>query len=101
MSAEEFQVDLDHLDEVVIRLSALACFVSEQLDTIDDKVATLAGTGWEGVAAKAYAEAHREWAAGAREFAEGIRDISDAARKAHTGYASAVEENLKMLRSGV
>ncbi|RBO96301.1 WXG100 family type VII secretion target [Nocardia puris] len=98
MSAEEFQVDLDHLDEVVARLSALASVIAEHLDTIDDKVATLAGTGWEGVAAQAYSDAHREWALGAREFAEGVRDISEAARKAHAGYVSAVEANLKMLR---
>ncbi|MEV4240876.1 WXG100 family type VII secretion target [Nocardia sp. NPDC049737] len=100
MSSEEFEVDLDHLDEVAIRLSALASVIAEHLDAIDAKVATLAGTGWDGVAAQAYSDAHREWAAGAREFAEGARDISEVARKAHTGYTTAVEENLKMLRGG-
>ncbi|WP_338767770.1 WXG100 family type VII secretion target [Nocardia vulneris] len=71
MSAE-FEV-LDHLDEIVVRLAGLAGFVSERLDAIDNKVVTLAGTGWEGVAAQAYTEAHREWDRGAREFAECVR----------------------------
>ncbi|MGW4772848.1 WXG100 family type VII secretion target [Nocardia sp. NPDC004278] len=94
----EFTVDLDHLDEIVARLSGLAGFISDNLDEIDEKVAGLAGTGWESVAAAAYNDAHREWVTGAREFAEGVRDMSDAARKAHTGYTTAVQDNLKMLR---
>ncbi|WP_194838696.1 WXG100 family type VII secretion target [Nocardia sp. XZ_19_369] len=99
MSAE-FQVDLDHLDEIVARLAGLAGFVAERLDEVDDKVATLAGSGWEGVAAQAYAQAHREWATGAREFADGVREMSDAARKAHSAYGRAIEINLRMLKGG-
>ncbi|WP_433576768.1 WXG100 family type VII secretion target [Nocardia brasiliensis] len=97
MSAE-FEVDLDHLDEIVVRLSGLAGFVSERLDGVDDQVAALAGTGWEGVAAQAFIEAHRKWIVGAREFAEGVRGMSDAARRAHTAYNRAIEMNLKMLK---
>jgi hypothetical protein len=39
----EFTVDLDHLDEIVSRLAGLAGFVADNLDEIDNKVATL----WE------------------------------------------------------
>ncbi|PXX71290.1 WXG100 family type VII secretion target [Nocardia tenerifensis] len=94
----EFSVDLDQLDEVVARLSNLAGFVTDHLDEIDDRVATLAGSGWESVAAQAYAEAHRQWAAGAREFAEGIREMSDAAKKAHARYTRALDLNARMLQ---
>ncbi|MFD0362803.1 WXG100 family type VII secretion target [Nocardia sp. GCM10030253] len=96
--SSEFQVDLDHLDEIVARLSGLAGFISEHLDEIDDRVATLTNTGWESIAAQAYTEAHREWVTGAREFTEGIQDMSEAARKAHTSYSRAIELNLKMLK---
>ncbi|MFE7718658.1 WXG100 family type VII secretion target [Nocardia rhizosphaerihabitans] len=72
--AAEFKVDLDHLDQIVIKLAGLAGFVADHLDVIDDKVAELVGTGWEGVAAEAYRVAHAQWVTGAREFAEGIRD---------------------------
>ena len=97
MSSSRFSVDLNHLDDIVARLSGLSGFISDHLDGIDDKVAALAGTGWEGAAAQAYADAHREWAVGAREFVEGIRDMSDAARKAHERYSNAINVNYKML----
>jgi WXG100 family type VII secretion target len=96
----EFTVDVDHLDQIVARLSALAGFIGEHLDDIDDKVAGLTGTGWEGVAAQAYSEAHTKWATAAREFAEGVRDMSDAARKAHAKYINAAEVNKQMLNGG-
>ncbi|MGY5207580.1 WXG100 family type VII secretion target [Nocardia gipuzkoensis] len=100
MSSSQFSVDLDHLDEIVARLSGLSGFISERLDGIDDKVAGLTGTGWESAAAQAYAQAHREWAAGARDFVDGIRDITDAARKAHERYSHAINLNYKMLTGG-
>ncbi|MCC3329632.1 WXG100 family type VII secretion target [Nocardia abscessus] len=98
--SSEFSVDLDHLDEIVTKLSALAGFIGERLDGIDDRVATLTDTGWEGVAAQAYTEAHREWVTGAREFVEGLKDMSDAAKKAHENFTHAVDLNSKMLNGG-
>ncbi|WP_280205451.1 hypothetical protein [Nocardia farcinica] len=58
--SSEFSVDLDHLDEIVTKLSALAAFIDERLDGIDGRIATLSGTGWESIAAQAYTEAHRQ-----------------------------------------
>lgn len=98
--SSEFSVDLDHLDEIVTKLSALASFIGERLDWIDARVAAAATTGWSGVAAQAYADAHREWIAGAREFVEGVQDMSDAARKAHENFTHAVDLNSKMLNGG-
>lgn len=98
--SSQFSVDLDHLDSIVARLSALAGFVGEHLDEIDDRVATLNGSGWEGVAAQAYAEAHTQWSTGAREFVEGVRDMSDAAKAAHTHYTRAGDTNTRMFSGG-
>ncbi|WP_435593163.1 WXG100 family type VII secretion target [Nocardia sp. bgisy118] len=98
--SSQFSVDLDHLDEIVTKLSALAGFIGEHLDEIDDRVATLTGTGWESIAAQAYAEAHREWVTGAREFVEGVRDMSDAARKAHGRYSGAIDLVHRMMTGG-
>ncbi|MEU4430035.1 WXG100 family type VII secretion target [Nocardia sp. NPDC001965] len=92
----EFTVDVERLDNLVARLAGLAGYLTEQLDLIDDKVATLDGA-WETVAANAYRDAHRLWSTGAREFATGLADISDAARTAHTRYTTAAEVNRKML----
>ncbi|WP_433601508.1 WXG100 family type VII secretion target [Nocardia sp. CA-135953] len=98
--SSKFSVDLSHLDEIVSRLSGLAGFITDHLDEIDKRVATIQGDGWTGVAAQAYADAHNQWASGAREFAEGVREISDAAKQAHADYTSAIETNRKMLRGG-
>ncbi|MET8876666.1 WXG100 family type VII secretion target [Nocardia sp. NPDC004604] len=98
--SSEFSVDLDRLDDIVARLSGLSGFVAEHLDEIDNRVTTLVGTGWEGVAAEAYAAAHREWITGAREFVESVRDMSDAAKQAHGDYTHAIELNSKMLNGG-
>ncbi|GAA5067197.1 WXG100 family type VII secretion target [Nocardia callitridis] len=98
--SSEFTVDLEHLEQIVSRLSGLAGFVADHLDEIDTKVAALHDTGWESRAAQAYADAHRQWVTGAREFAEGIRDMSDAAKANHAAYTRALETNRRMLESG-
>lgn len=97
--SSEFTVDIERLDNLVARLSNLAGYLTEQLDLIDDKVATLDGA-WETLAANAYRDAHQLWSTGAREFATGLADISDAARTAHTRYTTAAQVNKKMLESG-
>ncbi|MGW6424420.1 WXG100 family type VII secretion target [Nocardia sp. NPDC055053] len=91
---------MDQLDQIVARLAGLAGFVADHLDDIDDQVAKLKGTSWEGLAADAYQVAHQQWITGAREFAEGISDMSDAAKAAHGRYSTAADANKRMLQSG-
>ncbi|MEU1950846.1 WXG100 family type VII secretion target [Nocardia rhamnosiphila] len=98
--SSQFSVDLERLDDLVARLSNLSGFIVERLDEIDDRVASLAGTGWEGLAAQAYVVAHGQWTTGAREFADGVREMSEAARDAHTRYTEAIDVNFRMLSGG-
>ena len=95
--SSEFSVDLERLDQLVARLSALYGFVMENLDGLDEKVTRLVGTDWEGVASQAYLEAHIQWGKGAREFAEGVADMGDAARTAYARYTRAIDLNQRML----
>lgn len=95
----EFSVNMDQLDQIVARIAGLAGFVADHLDDIDDQVATLKGSNWEGIAADAYHVAHAQWTTGAREFADGLRDMSAAAKSAHTRYGDAADINKKMLGS--
>ncbi|PPJ31734.1 WXG100 family type VII secretion target [Nocardia nova] len=96
----QFSVDLDHLDQIVSRLSGLAEFIGDHLNDIQQRVAGLQGTGWEGLAARANDDAHREWVSGAQELVDGIREMSDAAKQAHGAYTRALELNRRMLESG-
>ncbi len=98
--ASQFSVDLEHLDQIVTRLSGLASFIADHLTDIQQRVTTLQGTGWEGIAARAYDDAHREWITGAQELVDGVREMSDSARDAHTAYTRALELNRRMLESG-
>ncbi|MFG1794565.1 WXG100 family type VII secretion target [Nocardia sp. NPDC049149] len=97
--SSEFKVDLDHLDNVVSRLNALAGFVHEELDHLDEGVAALPGI-WESIGSQAYTEAHGKWASGAREFAEGVAEMRAAAQAAHRRYSAALQTNRRMLRGG-
>ncbi|MEV5650219.1 WXG100 family type VII secretion target [Nocardia sp. NPDC052254] len=96
----QFSVDLDQLDQIVSRLSGLAGFIADHLTDIEQRVASLQGTGWEGVAARAYEDTHREWIRGAQELVDGVREMSDSARQAHTAYTRALAVNRRMLQSG-
>ncbi|MEU6562003.1 WXG100 family type VII secretion target [Nocardia nova] len=96
----QFSVDLDHLDQIVSRLAGLAGFIADHLTDIEQRVTALQGTGWEGVAARAYDDAHREWMSGAQELVDGVREMSDSAKQAHAAYTRALELNGQMLRSG-
>ncbi|MFF3226423.1 WXG100 family type VII secretion target [Nocardia suismassiliense] len=95
---DEFHVDLDHLDQLVARLSGLAGFLRDHLAELERKVADLGAGSWDGIAAAAYTEAHRRWATGALEFVDGVNDMSDAAKRAHGHYTEAMTLNLNMLR---
>lgn len=94
----EFTVDLDHLDQIVSRLAGLAAYVADHLDNIDDRVATLDGGSWEGIANDAYNVAHAQWITGARDFAEGIRDMGLGAKNAHSSYLDAGDTNTRLFR---
>ncbi|BEK86248.1 WXG100 family type VII secretion target [Nocardia seriolae] len=91
-----YSVDLDALDALVSRLVNLSKFLTDQFTALDDKVATLRAGAWDSEAAAAYEEAHRQWLTGAQEFAQGVTDTSDAAKKAHGHYSSAIEANSQM-----
>ncbi|MFE6859922.1 WXG100 family type VII secretion target [Nocardia sp. NPDC057668] len=92
-----FRVDLDQLDGIVARLSALAGFITDQLDAIDTTVAGLGPGVWDSAAAQAYSEAHQIWAVKAREFAAGVGTAQEGARLAHERIQRAVDLNGRML----
>ncbi|WP_054815511.1 WXG100 family type VII secretion target [Nocardia arizonensis] len=95
----EFSVDVDHLDQVVGRLTGLIGFVSDHLDELGARVSTLMQSGeWTGAAAAAYNVTHEEWMTGARELLEGLTQMQQAAKTAHAAYTDAQEMNVRMAR---
>lgn len=95
---DHHRVDLDRLDTLVARLNGLAGYVHEHLEELDRRVAAIHSDGsWDGLAAKAHEQAHRQWADAAREFQQGVADMSSAAKTAHTAYHGAIDTNRSML----
>lgn len=97
MSADDFGVDLEELDQIIAKLTGLAGFLTDTFDEIDRRVKTLNNGSWDGVAAQAYTDVYNKWLSGAREFTQGVSDATDAAREAHGHYTQAVDINGKML----
>lgn len=93
-----FRVDLDELDHVVSRLTALGKVLTEELAKIDTQVAHLHSSSWSGTAATAHSEAHAQWAASAKTFNEGVDEMRQVARHAHGQYTKAHTANVNMLR---
>lgn len=92
----EYSVDLNQLDDIVTRLSSLAQFVEDRLDTLDRKSAAVHAGAWSGAAASAHETAHREWISAATEFVAGIAEMGSAARNAHIQYTAAKTANTLM-----
>lgn len=97
---DAFSVDLDQLDRIVSRLAGLAGFITEHLETLDEKVAKVHAGSWSGATADAHRAAHSQWATAAQEVNQGVADMSTAARNAHTQYTSAISANTTMFKRG-
>ncbi|MFD4430190.1 WXG100 family type VII secretion target [Nocardia sp. NPDC058497] len=99
MAANEgFDVDLDHLDEVTIRIRGYKEFVAQNIEALEQRAAQLA-SDWSGATASAYAIAHRTCLAGVAEVREQLADVEANARAAHFNYTEAAATNSKMLGS--
>ncbi len=93
-----FRVNLDELDHVISRLTALATILTDELASIDSQVTQLDSSSWSGVAAAAHAEAHAQWAQSATQFNDGVQEMRNVARHAHEQYTKAQTTNVNMLR---
>ena len=94
----EYSVDLEQLDNIVTRLSSLAGFLTEHLDTLDQKSTVVHSGSWTGATVTAHENAHREWASAARELVQGVRAMSTTARNAHGQYTAVQSANARMFR---
>jgi len=94
---DTFTVDPSRVEDIMTRLTALAGYITDQLDALDKQVAGL-GDSWSGQAAGAHATAHAQWVVGARDFAQGVADMATAAKTAHTNYTASFDANTRMFR---
>ncbi|WP_067647504.1 WXG100 family type VII secretion target [Nocardia harenae] len=93
---QRFTVDVDQLEQVATLLSAFAGFIEANLDEFDTRMSAVLGASWEGIAARAFDDAQRQWGATARTFVADIRSAGDTVQQARDRYVRAAELNRQM-----
>ncbi|MFE9790011.1 WXG100 family type VII secretion target [Nocardia salmonicida] len=93
--SRDFTFDLDDLDQLISRANGFIGFLTESLDGINNRIASIQ-QNWQGAAADAQEQAYREWATGAATVIEGLTQMHNAAVTARDAYSAAQEANLRM-----
>lgn len=93
----DYSVDPDELDEIIAELQRTETALERLTADLEKQIRTLHET-WEGLAARAQAEAQEEWTNGMNAMRTALADLRAAARVAHGNYVAAVDANLAMWR---
>ena len=91
----DFTIELDELDDVVGDLERCERDLSQLVEDLDHQMVVLHGS-WEGLAAAAQSEAHREWSSGMAATRGALAELRAAARLAHGHYTAAATTNVDM-----
>ena len=94
--SQAFQVDLDQLDNLTARAGNFTGFLNDSLTSLQQRMDGLQHT-WTGDAARAQADAYRQWATGATDVSEGVDAMRQAALDAHTRYTTAIDTVQRIL----
>ncbi|WP_370010975.1 WXG100 family type VII secretion target [Nocardia cyriacigeorgica] len=92
----EYTVDLNELENITSRVRGYQAFLTDGLAELETRIEGLKSS-WSGVAANAFADAHRDWSAAVADMAEGLRALETTAVRAHTSYSAVSATNLKMV----
>ncbi|UGT57778.1 WXG100 family type VII secretion target [Nocardia asteroides] len=93
--SRDFTFDIDELDQLISRANGFIGFLTESLDGINNRIASIQ-QNWQGDAADAQEKSYREWTAGAAAVVEGLTQMHDAAVTARDAYSAAQQANLRM-----
>ncbi|MFE6922631.1 WXG100 family type VII secretion target [Nocardia sp. NPDC057663] len=96
MTSDGFDVDLEHLDEVTIRIRGYKDFLADHIVALESAAKELSSK-WDGAAADAYSEAHLQFVSGMNEVHVNLGDLEALAVAAHANYSEAATANVKML----
>lgn len=90
-----FRVDLEQLDLLVERMSALEADLSDVHDDVESRMRRLQVV-WSGRAAAEHQVAFQRWSSGAASAHEALVRLREIARAAHGNYGAAVTANRAM-----
>ncbi|KAF0849680.1 WXG100 family type VII secretion target [Nocardia caishijiensis] len=95
--SESFSVDLDDLEEVTIRIRGYQQYLTDGLADLQQRIDAL-NSSWEGIAAAAFAEAHRDWGTAVADIGNALTSLCDAAQSARSSYSDAGDTNTRIFQ---
>lgn len=90
-----FRVDLEALDLLIERMSAVEAELTDVHDDVGSRMQRLQVV-WSGRAATEHQVAYRRWSGGSAEAGEALLRLREIARTAHANYSAAVAANRTM-----
>jgi len=90
-----YTVDVDALRELQDTMQQYLTQCREGLDRVESLIGTVSAS-WDGTAAAAYEQRHREWVAALTEMAESLDEFAAWSSAAEDAYRSAMATNLRM-----
>jgi WXG100 family type VII secretion target len=94
-----YTVDVDALRELQNRMQQYLTQCREGLDRVESLIGTVSAS-WDGTAAAAYEQRHREWIAALGEMSESLNEFSEWSSAAEDAYRAAMAANLRMAGGG-
>ncbi len=95
VGGDAYAIDLDELDDTICDLEACERELERLADDLAKQMLELHDQ-WEGLAATAQREAHRDWAQGMHDLRAALAAMRSAARVAHDNYSLAIATNLDL-----
>lgn len=90
-----YTVDVDALHDLQQQMQHFLDKASDNLARVEGLIHQVS-QDWDGTAAAAYQQRHREWVAGLREMNESLADLRAWSNEAEQAYREVMEINLRM-----
>jgi WXG100 family type VII secretion target len=90
-----YAVDVDTLNDLQSEMQHFLNKATEALDRVESLIGRVAAS-WDGTAAEAYQQRHRQWADALREMNESLTDFKAWSAAAEDAYRTVMATNLRM-----
>jgi WXG100 family type VII secretion target len=90
-----YTVDVDALNELQAQMQRYLAKATDSLSQVEGLIARVSAD-WDGTAAEAYQQRHRQWVEGLREMSESLEEFKAWSAAAEDAYRTVMATNLRM-----
>lgn len=90
-----YAVDVDALDELGSQMQRYLTLCTHSLERVEDLIGRVSQS-WDGTAAAAYQQRHRQWVAALGEMQQSLDEFKAWSTSAEDAYRTAMAANLRM-----